>query len=1762
MNAQGICDPDSIPPALNNCPYDMSFTIPEGECGAVLNWTVPNVIGDDCDTVNAISSVDFFTFHTGPGNGNNGQFIKYGSDSFTVVGTTNGTPGNGRNRFYVCFYSTCNGKLSFNWRAKMNNGDNFIDDRARLTITHAIHGANVSLDLTNGTDSVASGILLATQILAGDRFCIDVLSDNTDGVDSFTVRDLIFVPDPIDVVQTKGPAPGDIVPQGDYLVEYTATDCGGNTAYCDFMVHVLPPDPVDLIVQCTEDLTIQLPSAAVCDTIINWAIPVVSTCGPVMGFIEDMNPFILGTQLSEAAEMFMGDSIIGTDGLAYVNPARDSLILIGTNNGTPAKLRNDTSIIKVCVKPRCPGTISFDWSAFVERFSSFNRDEAGIIFNGKDSILTVAYDNAGGSVLIEVDGVHPLCFYVRSNNYMSEDTFTIYNFKYTPAPVQVFEVDTLNINEPLKPGMYHFAFEARDCFGNTDSCSFDATILGAPVASLACKNLNISLDQNCQATITPEMLVVGACTATMKVELSHYGQPIPNPVDSHYLWKHITATAIDTLSGNSCWSDLFIEDKLAPKIICRADTTDCYSFNFNFPLNYQGSDCSQYKVNTIGERVEHFYCDDNFLKAVYRDILITDATGNTDQCTDTILVERFKLEDFILPVGQITYQCTNPFILDENGHPSPLSTGTPAITLHDGSTIKVWPLNILLDCNILIEYEDIDLGEINCVRKIMRNWKVREWWCGKENVRSELQLLIIRDNMGPIITHAPYGFDATTGPRDCEARVLLPSIEAYDYCHNPVRVDISYPGGILIDQNGGYATLPGGIDTVYYRLYDGCFNLTEYYIIINVRDATEPVAVCDRNTVVALNHSGYNWVPAEVFDDGSFDECALDHFEVRRMDSDFCGSRGEDDWGPEVGFCCNDVGKMIMVALKVVDASGNEAVCMVNVEVQDKDRPLITCLPNITVDCRFDIDYNHLEVFGKMVTDTADREKIIIDPKYYHVIEGHPIDGIAQDNCPPTILDSFDASNINQCGIGYLVRIFRASDQQGNMSDYCYQYITVVNHDTFDINDITWPLDLDTAGICDPRELIPEHLNTPYNFPTFNDDECSLIGTSYSDLVLSPTLPGDPCFKIIRTWKIIDWCQRDYDGNIIIWSHDQIIKVKNLVDPIITRVTSDTMVCSYDINCRPIPVRFSIEANDDCTPADQMLYTYRIDFDSDGTIDIVRAAIGGNVAEGTWPLGRHIVHWEVEDRCGNTAIAEFVMDLRNCKSPVAYCLNGLSTNLTPMDMDGDGIPETAIDTVWAKDFDAGSYHNCGYPVQLSFSADVRNNFRVYNCDSIGTRTVELWVTDINGNTSFCRTFIDVQDNTGFCPSNIKNSNVEGVIETEKSDRVENVTVDLMNSGLNGVRTSGDGKYSFLQIPNGHVITVKPTKTDGWLNGVTTADIVKIQRHILGIEPLNSAYKMIAADVNKSRTITAKDVSDLRRLILGITSEIPGNTSWRFVHQLYSFNDINTALSQNFPESYEINPLNGNMNLDFFAIKTGDVNGSAATKGFNSNMSRSRNILELQMDEHSFVNDEIAEIDIHVANGAAYDGMQFTLQWDLNQIELVGIQGNEELKIREDNYSVARTAEGKMSFSWNGEMSNGDWILKMKFRAKKPAKLSEALTLNSSVTPALSVVKNNQEEGQVSLNFKGIIAREFTVLQNEPNPWNHETTIGMLLPDAGEVNITIYDVTGKIHMRDKREMAKGYNEYVLGQSQLPHSGVYYYQVDYLTNTITRKMIISK
>jgi len=168
--------------------------------------------------------------------------------------------------------------------------------------------------------------------------------------------------------------------------------------------------------------------------------------------------------------------------------------------------------------------------------------------------------------------------------------------------------------------------------------------------------------------------------------------------------------------------------------------------------------------------------------------------------------------------------------------------------------------------------------------------------------------------------------------------------------------------------------------------------------------------------------------------------------------------------------------------------------------------------------------------------------------------------------------------------------------------------------------------------------------------------------------------------------------------------------------------------------------------------------------------------------------------------------------------------------------------------------------------------------------------------------------------------------VAGVITSETGSVMSNVQV----VGNTDTVVCMDGVFEFPPMNTSELITITPLRDGDDNNGITTFDMVFIQRHILGILPLGSPYKMIAADINRSGSITTFDLVFLKRLILQQTTEFTTNTSWRFVDAKFEFTDPSNPFLDDFPEFIILNPVVGEeYDLDFVAVKIGDVNGSAS-----------------------------------------------------------------------------------------------------------------------------------------------------------------------------------------------------------------------------------------
>lgn len=183
---------------------------------------------------------------------------------------------------------------------------------------------------------------------------------------------------------------------------------------------------------------------------------------------------------------------------------------------------------------------------------------------------------------------------------------------------------------------------------------------------------------------------------------------------------------------------------------------------------------------------------------------------------------------------------------------------------------------------------------------------------------------------------------------------------------------------------------------------------------------------------------------------------------------------------------------------------------------------------------------------------------------------------------------------------------------------------------------------------------------------------------------------------------------------------------------------------------------------------------------------------------------------------------------------------------------------------------------------------------------------------------------------GYLRPAVQGYSIMGNIKTHWGTAMEGVRVDLGGSASASVYTDSLGNYQFVNMPAAGNFNIKPVHDQNDLNGVTTYDLVLISKHNLAIEALDSPWKMIAADVNQSNSITTFDIVEARKVILGINPSFATNSSWRFLPAYTTFNNPLNPFQGGVPPD-NINILNLQQNYtgaDFKGIKVADVNNSA------------------------------------------------------------------------------------------------------------------------------------------------------------------------------------------------------------------------------------------
>lgn len=680
------------------------------------------------------------------------------------------------------------------------------------------------------------------------------------------------------------------------------------------------------------------------------------------------------------------------------------------------------------------------------------------------------------------------------------------------------------------------------------------------------------------------------------------------------------------------------------------------------------------------------------------------------------------------------------------------------------------------------------------------------------------------------------------------------------------------------------------------------------------------------------------------------------------------------------------------------------------------------------------------------------------------------------------------------------------------------------------------------------------------------------------------TNPSNNDKRDILVNKVMPFCQGSQAGYVHGYMYTQIIKVEDLQKPVVT-VPQLSIFPTRATDCLA-DVSITFRATENCSAnveleipqlmvaPNRTLNGPFIMFSSPRWTTKANADGSFTVTVKNLPEGKHDLIVSVRDGCGNLSTPTRIpFEVKDQKAPAPICIKGLSLSLMS---DGQGGGTMAV---WATDFVASAIFDCNgqgeanaqglkritkYSINRKGTpANVTNTGLVLTCADKGKVVeVELHAWDEVGNHDFCVTFVEVQDNNKVCPGAVVGSvTIAGQVATAQKSMVKGVALQLSGGAVMQYTSGTDGAYSFAGLGKGKTYTLTPDMNKDFGNGISTLDLIYIQKHLINTEPITDPYRLIAADVDNSGHISIGDQIRLRKFILNMSPDFGGTKSWCFVDQAYRFPEPLNPWKEAFPQFISMVNLDYNAQANFVAIKVGDLNQSASVNNLQGAELRNDETLKLSIDNLKLEAGNVYEIPVNAADLSKIAGYQFALDWDTETLEFVGIKNG---VAKTDNFGLF-AEQGLLTTSWVDQGQNKTGALfTLVFKAKSNAQLSEALQLNPKV---MSAEAYNRESDvlKLALNFGTATAalnNEMVLEQNQPNPFRSETQIGFWLPQAGEATLSIHDVTGRMVKTLRQNFAKGPQQVLIKYSDLPSNGVYYYTLTQNGATATRKMVVTK
>lgn len=555
---------------------------------------------------------------------------------------------------------------------------------------------------------------------------------------------------------------------------------------------------------------------------------------------------------------------------------------------------------------------------------------------------------------------------------------------------------------------------------------------------------------------------------------------------------------------------------------------------------------------------------------------------------------------------------------------------------------------------------------------------------------------------------------------------------------------------------------------------------------------------------------------------------------------------------------------------------------------------------------------------------------------------------------------------------------------------------------------------------------------------------------------------------------------------------------------------------------------------------------------------------------------QHRVLWRLNDDIGNVVTATNYFFIKDGEEPTptlldtfklylqqgeailnAVDLNTGSTDLCtndsnlfytfspihPNDIDYfDGIYYNEFGSADEEDFEIGNAER--------WNEELNTTAKFFDCDDIPLADyenrifpIEIYVWDECHNYDKEIVYLELVDLDQYCCLISETFSLIGIVETESEVAIPDVKILAKQIGTNYFSESInnlDGYYAVYVPLFYNDLVIDLTKNDDYKTGLSTLDIIHIQRHILEIAQLGSDYKMNASDVNKDELISDLDIDEIRNLLLNKVDKFSAVEPWTF----YGSDTISLDNLMNF--------------ANFVGVKNGDANASI-DKILNGSI-ENENLPERELYVNIQEDNGLTNLEFSTSKIEKLHGFQMAL--DLKGVDVNSINYHLE-NMDESNFGMQ---DSSIIVSWNtkdGVSTEVENFQKL-FSISLPTSSINNLELTSLLND--SIIKSEFYFGD-ELNVRSIKLiespeqSENIMHQVYPNPAFEQIIVPFNIKESGLVKFKIFDITGKFVKESILQYSKGYNEFSIKVSQLKNYGsLFVCQMEFQDFLSSQKVIV--